>query len=246
MLDQTLELFVRKLRAHVGLDEDDCNALRALPHTIRELKSLDYIVRENDVPSQCAILLRGFAIRQKTDVEGARQIVGIQIPGDALDMQHLFLDCADHNVQALGRVSVAVIPRSALQRVAMARPTIARAFAVNNQIEASIAREWLLNIGRRDARRRLAHLLCEVAVRLERQQLVGEYGYELPMTQEQLADTLGLTAVHVNRTLKSLETSGLIERAGRAVRFVEPARLQDLAGFTSNYLHLAQQRAAVT
>jgi DNA-binding GntR family transcriptional regulator len=90
------------------------------------------------------------------------------------------------------------------------------------------------------------HRLCEVAVRLERQQLVGEYGYELPMTQEQLADTLGLTAVHVNRTLKSLDISGLIKRAGRGVRFVAPARLQDLAGFTSNYLHLVQQRAAVT
>jgi len=144
----------------------------------------------------------------------------------------------------LGSVTVAVIPRAALQQIAMHRPTIAHAFAVNNQVEASIAREWLLNIGRRDARRRMAHLLCEVAVRLERQRLVAEYGYELPMTQEQLGDTLGLTAVHVNRTLKSLESAGLITRTRRTVGFPDRPQLEQLAGFDAGYLHLSQQKAA--
>ena len=244
MLNNTLGVFVSHLNNHVALDAADQAALLSLPHTVRTGKTMDYIVREGSVPNPCAILLSGFAIRQKIEAEGARQIVGIQIPGDALDMQHLFLDCADHNVQALGNVELANIPRAALQQIAMARPTIAHAFAVNNQIEASIAREWLLNIGRRDARRRMAHLLCEVAVRLERQHLAAEYHYELPMTQEQLADTLGLTAVHVNRTLKGLETEGLITRAGRAVRIVRPLELQDVAGFSANYLHLKQQKAA--
>jgi CRP-like cAMP-binding protein len=239
-----LNLLVRKLNNHVALDDEDKAALIALPHVVRELSPASYIVREGETPSGCAVLLDGFAFRQKLAADGGRQILSVQIPGDALDMEHLFLDCADHNVQALTRVRIAVIPRAALRTIAMERPTIAHAFAVNNQVEAAITREWLLNVGRRDARTRLAHLLCEVATRLQGQDLVDDYGYELPMTQEQLADATALTNVHVNRTLKSLEDEGLIKRDRRAIRFPNWQALKAAAGFDPLYLHIGQQSAA--
>ena len=239
-----LNLLVRKLNNHVALDDEDNAALIALPHVVRELSPASYIVREGEVPPGCAILLDGFAYRQKLAADGGRQILSVQIPGDPLDLEHLFLDCADHNVQALTQVRLAIIPRAALRRVSMQRPTIAHAFAVNNQVEASITREWLLNIGRRDARTRLAHLLCEVATRLQGQDLVNDHGYELPMTQEQLADATALTNVHVNRTLKSLEEEGLIKRDRRAIRFPNWQALKATAGFDPRYLHLGQQASA--
>jgi CRP-like cAMP-binding protein len=241
---QPLGLLVRKLNNHVALGDDDKNALLDLPHTVRDLKATAYIVREGEVPGACAILLEGFAFRQKLVDDGARQILSIQIPGDALDMQHLFLDCADHNVQALTDVKVAMVPRAALRTIAMVRPTVAQAFATNQQVEASISREWLLNVGRRDARRRVAHLLCEVAIRLEGQLLVPDYGYELPMSQEQLGDATGLTAVHVNRTLMALEKEGLITRVKRRIHVPNWANLKRAAGFSTIYLHLGQQEIA--
>ncbi|MFN3388580.1 MAG: Crp/Fnr family transcriptional regulator [Allosphingosinicella sp.] len=180
--------------------------------------------------------------RHKLTTDGTRQIVAIQMPGDPLDLQHLFLDVADHNVQTLTQAEVALIPRTALQKIARERPAIGHAFTVNILVEASIFREWVLNVGRRDARTRIAHLLCEIAVRLDRQQLMHEYRCELPMTQEQLADSTGLTSVHVKRTLKALEAEGLIERDRRSVRFPQWERLKKAADFTERYLHFGPQQ----
>jgi CRP-like cAMP-binding protein len=243
-VDSHLELLVRKLNRRVELGDEDKAALLALPHTIRERRPSAYIVREGEKPAAWSVLLSGFAFRQKLLEDGSRRILSVQIPGNALDMQHMFLDCADHSVQAMTDVTVAMIPREAIRQIAMQRAAVAFAFAVNNQVEASITREWLLNVGRRDARQRIAHLLCEVAVRLERQGLVDDYGYELPMSQEQLADATGLTAVHVNRTLKALEKDGLIKRTKRAIRFPDWSAMKSVAGFDPLYLHLGQQAAA--
>ncbi len=223
-----LALMVRKLETHATLNADDRAALLALPYTLRTYEPSSYLVREGDAPEQCAVLLSGFAYRQKLTGSGMRQIVSLHIPGEALDFQHLFLDVADHNVQTLTRAEVATIPRTALR--------------VNTLVEGSIFREWILNIGRRDARSRLAHFLCEFAIRLDMQGLTGADDYELPMSQEQLGDALGLTAVHVNRTIKSLEADGLISRNRRRISFPRWDALRELADFSSRYLHLSQQK----
>ncbi len=233
-----LALMVRKLEIHTPLQPSDRAALLALPHTIRTYDPSAYLVREGEAPEHCAVLLSGFAYRQKLTGSGMRQIVSMHVPGDALDFQHLFLAVADHNVQTLTRADVATIPRPALRELARSHAAIGNAIFVATLIEGSIAREWVLNIGRRDARSRLAHLLCEFAVRLDVLGLSGDHGYELPMSQEQLADALGLTAVHVNRTIKSLETDGLITRNRRRISFPRWDALRDLADFSTRYLHL--------
>ena len=238
-----LELLTRRLELHAELSAEDRAAVRALPYTVRTYEPSAYLVRDGEPPATCAVILSGFAFRQKLTSEGTRQIVSLHIPGEALDFQNLFLDVADHNVQTLTRAEVAIIPRDAVREIVHARPGVAHAILVYTLVEASIFREWVLNIGRRDARTRLAHLLCEFATRIDAQRLDGELPYELPMTQEQLADALGLTSVHVNRTLRSLETEGLITRNKRNVSFPRWKQLREVADFNGRYLHLEQQRS---
>jgi CRP-like cAMP-binding protein len=236
--DNPLDLMVRKLATHAELGATDRAAILGLPFTLRTLEPASYLVREGDIPNVCAVLVSGYAYRQKLTGEGARQIVSLHIPGDALDLQHLFLDVADHNVQTLTRAEVAMISRTELRALAQARPVIGHAIAVNILVEASVFREWVLNIGRREAPARVAHLLCEFAIRLDVQGLANGEGYELPMTQEQLGDAVGLTAVHVNRTLRNLELRGLITRSRRHVSFPQWQSMRDFADFSSRYLHL--------
>jgi CRP-like cAMP-binding protein len=205
---------------------------------MRKLDAGSYLIREGDVPTHCAVLINGYAFRQKVTGEGARQILAVCIPGDAIDFQNMFLDISDHAVQVLTRATVADIPRDALQRLVETRPSVGVAVIHMTLVEASILREWVVNVGRRDARARIAHILCEFAVRLEWRHLASTSGFELPMTQEQLADATGLTPVHVNRVLKTLENEGLISRQRRMVQFVDWRALQDVGDFSRRYLHI--------
>lgn len=239
--DNDLGLFLRKLETHAVLSDADRAIILALPFTMQTVEPLTYLVREGERMQQCPVLLSGYAYRQKLTGEGARQILSIHIPGEALDFENVFLDQADHNVQALTSCRVAMIPRQALLDLVGASPSVVNAILVSILVEASIFREWILNVGRRDAKTRMAHMLCELAVRLQAQGLGAEECYELPMTQEQLGDALGLTAVHVNRTLRTLSEEGLIVRNRRQVCFPKWRALLEVADFNANYLHLQPQ-----
>ena len=187
--------------------------------------------------------MSGFAFRQKLTGEGGRQILSINIPGEALDFQSIFLDVADHSVQMLTRGHVAFVARADIQELARSSASIGHAILINTLVEASIFREWLLNIGRRDAKTRLAHVLCELAMRLEAHGLTEDMGYHLPMTQAELADALGLTPVHLNRVIRALESEGLIERTKRDVKFPDWERMRDTADFNDRYLHLPDRES---
>jgi CRP-like cAMP-binding protein len=158
--------------------------------------------------------------------------------GDVVDLQNSLLRTSDHNVQALTKIEVALIPVEAIQDLAFARPGVGKAMWYETLVDASIFREWTLNVGRRDAKSRTAHLLCEFALRLEVAGLGEQCDYELPMTQEQLADALGLTSVHVNRSLKALQKDGLIDRTQRSVKIGSWKKLAAVGDFDSQYLHL--------
>jgi len=147
---------------------------------------------------------------------------------------------ADHNVQALTGCELACIPREAIRELILSHPRVGMAMWLDTLVDGSIFREWVVNVGRRDARSRIAHLLCEFARRLEAAGLAAEYRYELPMTQEQLADATGLTPVHVNRILMTLSRDGLIERKRRIVGIPDWEALRRVAGFSETYLHLDQ------
>lgn len=235
--ETALQLLARKLNLHHRLSEDDQQAILALPHKIRRLEAQSYILREGDRPDRCAVLLQGYAFRHKLTGEGARQILAINIPGEALDFQNLFLEEADHNVQMLSRGVVAEISRESIEELILSHSEVGRAILITTLVEASIFREWAVNIGQRNSRSRIAHLLCEFAYRLTSQNLNTEEVYELPITQEQLADATGLTPVHVNRVLQGLQREGLLERDRRMIRFPSWERMQDVADFNPRYLH---------
>lgn len=219
-------------------------AIRSLPIVMREIKPSGYLVDQGSYPKRCTFLFEGLSFRQKLTNHGARQILSIQIPGEFIDLQNLHLDRSDHNVQALTSVVAAEVPLSAMRQLAADRPAVGNAMWVNALIEASIFREWVLNVGRRNALTRVAHLICEMTVRLEAAGLALLEGATLPMTQEQVGDAVGLTAVHVNRTLKTLHTLGLIERNGHQIVISDRIGLRRAAGFNDDYLHLSQTAKA--
>jgi CRP-like cAMP-binding protein len=239
-----LEGMVRKLATRTPLNEDDRRAILALPHRVQTHHATCYVIREGEPPqAHCGFIQSGFAFRQKLTADGARQIVSLHLPGDFIDLQHLFLNIADHNVQALTELALVGIERAALQQLVLERPNVGRAMWIDALVDASIYREWVTNIGRRDARARIAHVLCEVALRMKSAGLSGGDGFEFPLTQEQLADAVGLTAVHVNRTLQSLMKDGVVYRARRYISFTDWKKIMAVGDFNPLYLHLDQARA---
>jgi len=225
------------------LSPADRETILSLPCTLKSLAPGSYLAREGEPPTACGVLVSGFAYRQKLTGDGGRQILSIHIPGEALDFQNIFLNSADHSVQMLTRGQVALLLRTDIQKAARASPAIAHAMLINVLVEASIFREWILNVGRRDAKSRLAHVLCELAVRLDAHGLTEEMGYHLPMTQAELADALGLTPVHLNRVIRALEVDGLLVRTKRDLSFPDWERMRDLADFNDRYLHFARQKS---
>jgi CRP-like cAMP-binding protein len=242
----SLEPLVEKLVYRADLNSEERAAIMALPFTLRTVERGQYIVRERDLATHSCLMLLGYSVRSKVVATGDRQIVAIHMKGEMVDLQNSMLKVADHSVQMLTAGKVAFIPREEIIRLTLERQRVGHAMWIDTLVDASIFREWIANIGRRDARTRVAHLLCEFAVRLRLAGLGQGSFYELPMTQEQLADATGLTSVHINRTLKTLEKEGLIERPNpRAILLGDWRRIAEVGDFDSNYLHLRENDLAL-
>lgn len=196
-----------------------------------------YLVREGEAANSCHLLLSGFAYRQKLVASGARQIISIHIPGEFVDLQNALLDVTDHNVQCLNRAEVAVIPTTALMTLALERPHVGRAMWLDTLIDSSVFREWVVNVGRRDAKTRIAHLLCELMARMRATGQNEEASCAFPLTQEQIADATGLTPVHTNRTLQALRRGGLISLSASKLTVLDWKRLSEMGDFSERYLH---------
>ena len=241
-----LEPLARKLEYRVKLEAADRAAVLALPHTVKTMEQHQYVVREGDRTKYSCLMLSGYSVRHKIVAGGKRQIIAIQIKGEMVDLQNSMLGTADHSVQMLTPGKIAMIPREAILQLAFDRPAIGRAMWIDTLVDASISREWVANVGRRDARTRVAHVLCEFALRLKHAGLGEQTNYQLPMTQDQLADTTALTSVHINRTLKALEADGLIERlAPRSITIGDWRKLADTGDFQSGYLHMRENEPAL-
>jgi len=237
---------LRKLAYWGNLDAADQAALLGLPCRTRTVARHRFLVREREKATHCCVILSGFAMRHKIVADGARQIVSVHMAGDLVDLQNAFLGVADHSVQVLTECEVAFIPREMAKELAFAHPNVGMAMWLDTLVDASIFREWIANVGRRDSYMRVAHLLCEFSLRLKVAGLGEATDYELPMTQEQIADCVGLTPVHVNRTLKRLEVEGLINRRNsRTVTIGDWSKLAKAGDFDSTYLHLRENEAAL-
>ena len=235
---ETLQPMLDKLRLWQKLDAADRQAVLALPHLTRTIDAGQVLVWDGDRPSNVCLMLSGFAFRHKIAGNGLRQILSFHMRGDVIDLHNAVLRVADHNIQMLTDGEVAMIPLEAILELMAARPRLAAALWYETLVDGSIFREWILNVGRRDARTRIAHLLCELALRQEQAGLGDRLAYRMPMTQDQLADATGLTAVHVNRMLKALDLDGLIRRDQRHVTITDWIALARAGDFSGHYLHV--------
>ncbi len=236
--ESALMPMLRKLEHWHQFTDLEREAILSLPHNIRQLDANQYLVWDGDRPTTCALLTEGYAYRHKIAGNSGRQILSIHMKGDLIDLQNSLLGVADHNVQMLTSGTVAMIPIQAIRDIAFRVPTVGMAMWYETLVEGSIFREWILNVGRRDAFTAIAHLLCEFALRLEVAELGKAVNYELPITQEQLADAVGLTPVHVNRTLMRLEQEGHIRRSKRLIEIDDWQNLAKVADFEPRYLHV--------
>jgi CRP-like cAMP-binding protein len=242
----TFEKMTRRMESRWPLTDADRQALLTLQHSVRKLPAGAHLVRDGDPPEQCSLLLSGYAYRYKLTGDGARQIVSLHVAGEFVDLQNSLLPVSDHSVQTLTEAEVAFVPLQAMREITLAYPAVGRAMWIDTLIDSSIFREWVVNVGRRDSRARVAHILCEFSLRLEAAGLARDHRYELPMTQEQLADAVGLTSVHVNRVLRQLGEEGLISRDRRSITIEDWQRLRAVGDFNERYLHHDNIAAART
>jgi CRP-like cAMP-binding protein len=232
-----LEPLFKRWGRRVGLSDEDKRAVAALSWSRKVVGRDAYLVREGEPTTTCTLLLAGFAFRQKLVTNGARQIISIHIPGELLDIQNCMLEVADHNVQTLTRSTVAIIHKTALAELMANRPNVRQAIWLDSLIDSSVFREWVVNLGRRDARARIAHLLCELADRLKASGASDGHMHDFPLTQEQIGDATGLTAVHTNRTLQSLRKDGLISLSSNRLTILDWDALAEVGDFNERYLH---------
>jgi CRP-like cAMP-binding protein len=228
--------FVAKLEKCTKLSAADRSAVFALPHVVRSFEAGSHLYREGDRPSHCFIIVSGFACGHKIVRSGSRQIIDIHMRGDAVDPANALIGVATHGVQALTRLQAALVPLPALAELVESNAAVERAVWIQTLVHTSIQREWTANVGRRDARSRIAHLLCELGIRQEEAGVCPRDNYEMPLTQEQLADATGLTAVHVNRVLGQLRSEGIISGRNRHVHVPNWERLTAVGDFRTNYL----------
>ena len=223
-----------------GLTDPDSPGTAALARLVqprvKQIPAREDIVREGDVVERVAFVLAGWACCYKVLSDGRRQIVSLVLPGDLcgspLHGRHL----ADVHVGALGPAMMSEVPLGELAAVAAAHPALHEAFSREFAIDAAIQRAWTISLGQRNARERLAHLVCEIAARLKAVGLVSEGSFLCPVTQAEIADMLGVSNVHINRTLQELREDGLIATRGRSIHLPDLARLRQAGGFDPAYL----------
>lgn len=211
---------------------------RAAQKGIRDAAPRRDVLREGDKPRGVNLLIEGWACRYKQLPDGRRQILGFHIPGDLCGCNVFVPDEMDHSFAAVTRLRYAEIETVELQAMVRQSPRIARALWWNGLVDAAVAREWVANVGQRSAYERIAHLICEMFVRLQAVGRVEHHHCQWPLTQADLAAATGLTAVHVNRTLQELRRDGLIELQGRRLFIPDLAALKRVCAFNANYLHM--------
>ena len=229
---------IRRLEEYTPLTDADRSELAKLTaqstHTIPPRHDL---LREGDSPRSLYLILEGWACHYRTLEDGRRQTVDFAIPGDLCDLNLFILDRMDHSIGAITRLKVAEIGREVFHRVVTSFPNITTALWWQELVSKSIHREWILNVGQRTAQERIAHLLCEMFLRLESVGLTDGFTCEFPATQQDIADATGLTSVHVNRSIQQLRLRGLIILQRQKLTIPDMLALQRAGMFNPEYLH---------
>jgi len=232
---------VLKLEQRDQLSPDEKVVLESAVARIREVGADEDIVRDGARLSESSLLLEGFAARYKIMANGRRQITAIHVAGDFVDLHSFLLKTIDHGVLALTPCRIAVVPHVAIERITEEHPHLSRMLWLSTLIDGAIHREWLVAMGRRSAAGHMAHLICELFLRLRAVRLTQGNTFQIPITQVELGDTLGLSTVHVNRVLQELRGEELIRWQGNTVSILDWERLKKAAEFTPTYLNVEHE-----
>jgi CRP-like cAMP-binding protein len=236
-----IEVHLRKLRKRDEIIAEEEAAIRGAMSEVREVRADSCLIRHGVELDVSMLLLGGWLARAKQMPDGQRQISELHVPGDFADLHSLTLKRLDHDVVTLTPCRIGIFPHKNLQEITANFPHLTRVYWFTTNMDASIHREWMVSIGRRSALERMAHLFCELRVRLEIAGLTDGDSYDFPLTQLELSECLGLTGVHVNRTLQELRRRELITLEARRATLLDVPALEDLAGFDPSYLYLEKR-----
>lgn len=227
-----------RVRRRHALSEEEAGVLCGLIAETRDVPTRTIVIRESDRLDHSTLLLDGLMCRYKDLASGERQVTEVHVSGDFADMHSFTLKRLDHNIQTLSPCVIGLAPHDRIEAMMRAHPRLARLYWFGTNLDAAIHREWVLSLGRRSATQRAAAFFCELHIRLGLVDMAEERGFALPITQAELADCLGLTAVHVNRVLRVLREDGLATFDGGRVELTDLDGLRRLAEFDDRYLYL--------
>ncbi len=237
-------MLLRNLDRVMDLTHSERHTITELPERLLHVNTREDIVDGIKEPTEVHVIRTGMACRYTVLENGERQITTILVPGDCCDLRALIMGEMDHSVAALGSCELVVVPHQRLFAAIEKHPRLALALWSDTVLDAAVHREWVINIGRRCAYKRIAHLFCEIWFRLESVGLTHDHEFILPMTQADLGDATGLSIVHVNRTIRQLREDGLIRmQQGRVAQLLDWGRLTEIAEFNPTYLRVANLRS---
>jgi CRP-like cAMP-binding protein len=233
-----IESLLLNLRSHdiVSLEEED--RLRSILTRERHFAVGEDLVSQGTRPGYSTLLTDGFAARYKYMADGSRQITALNIAGDFVDLHAFPLKTMDHGIVAMSPCKVAIVDHFELVRITESAPHLTRLLWLDTLIDGAIHREWIVAMGRRTKKAHLAHLLCELCLRLQVVKKTEGMSFYFPLSQAEMADVLGLSIVHFNKTLQALRKDGVLTWEYRTVTIVDWARLQKQAEFDPTYLNL--------
>ena len=233
-----IDALVSKLNHCTTLTNEDVNVLQKSIVKVIDLNKQANIERETVKSQFVHLQVEGWACRYKTLENGSEHIVGFLLPGDMSDVHATILDQMDHSIRALTPTKVALIPQERIFHIYRHCPNLTRALFWSTLVDESTLREWLVNQGSRPAVVRLAHLYCEMLMRSRAAGLTKDYSFPMPLTQEELGNTTGLTKVHVNRSIRQLRMQEMIEINHKSVTILDWERLKTFGEFDTTYLHM--------
>ncbi|MBB3695614.1 Crp/Fnr family transcriptional regulator [Sphingomonas sp. BK580] len=236
LVQSALARFVKRLELGVELSDAERQAILQLPGLEAHSRQGRELARPGDTVDHAILCAEGIIGRFDIMRSGARQITALYVPGDMSDLHSVVAPSITWGLTPLGPSTIVRIPHTDLKRLATSYPNLALAFWRETTVDASILAKWIANMGRKEARARIAHLLCELGVRMQRAEVGERLNYELPLTQEQIGDATGLTAVHVNRTMNALRRDGIVDVRNRRVLITRWDELVAIAEFDARYL----------
>lgn len=237
-----ISVHLKKLRKHTEISAEEERAIRNAVTETRRLPADEMAIRSGERLHSSMVLLDGWMARSKDLQSGERQVTELHVAGDFADLHSFTLKCLDHDVLTLTECTVAMIPHERIEELTLRYPHLGRVYWLSTNIDAAMHREWALSLGQRSAISRMAHLFCELYVRLD---LVGRTegnAYELPLTQREISECLGLTVVHANRTIQELRRRGLVEMENRQLTILNRRGLEAIAEFDDSYLFLDRRK----